>query len=609
MKCKLKAAALVLAVLMIVSCAAGCGSATQSSSAAEAASAVSGAEASAQDAPEAEPEAAAAPEAEASDTEPAEEATPEEPESEPIPEPEFTFPLEEPVTLTAWAMWIPGILEFIDSAADNLAYAQAAENTGVTIDFDLCASDSVAATAFNLIIASGDYPDLFCAFRQFYNYGEDQAVEEDILVPFDDYMETYMPNLSGLMTDYPDLAGDITTAAGHVCTGFVLRDPERSFYSDGGLCIRKDWLDECGLEVPATLDEFENTLLTLKDRYHPAEPLWVNQTASVAALSQEFYGQEGHHAVGFYIDDDWTVQYQMLNADSDQGLKLMNHYYDLGLISPDFMSNTNQAPDENTVAQGGIAAFGTYPSDMESKLEAGKNYDENFSMVAVPPLTEEKGATVQATTSRRSYVRSSGGYSVSTACEYPEIACMYIDYWYGDEGKTLANWGVEGQTYTTDENGDRQFTDLIVNNPQGMPMIFAQFAYLVVSGTMLYDEVKDYASYEPECLEAPDVWTSNVEYTYTTKPALFSAVGQASLFDYISENDIASIFTIYSDINTYQQETNAKVITGQAELNDALYTEYASNVEQMGLEQALEIYNNGMQAYIEANGIDPQVDQ
>ena len=246
---------------------------------------------------------------------------------------------------------------------------------------------------------------------------------------------------------------------------------------------------------------------------------------------------------------------------------------------------------------------------MESKLEAGKNYDENFSMVAVPPLTEEKGATVQATTSRRSYVRSSGGYSVSTACEYPEIACMYIDYWYGDEGKTLANWGVEGQTYTTDENGDKQFTDLIVNNPQGMPMIFAQFAYLVVSGTMLYDEVKDYASYEPECLEAPDVWTSNVEYTYTTKPALFSAVGQASLFDYISENDIASIFTIYSDINTYQQETNAKVITGQAELNDALYAEYASNVEQMGLEQALEIYNNGMQAYIEANGIDPQVDQ
>ena len=110
-------------------------------------------------------------------------------------------------------------------------------------------------------------------------------------------------------------------------------------------------------------------------------------------------------------------------------------------------------------------------------------------------------------------------------------------------------------------------------------------------------------------LEAPDVWTSNVEYTYTTKPALFSAVGQASLFDYISENDIASIFTIYSDINTYQQETNAKVITGQAELNDALYAEYASNVEQMGLEQALEIYNNGMQAYIEANGIDPQVDQ
>ena len=45
MKCKLKAAALVLAVLMIVSCAAGCGTAAQFSAAAETASAVSGTEA------------------------------------------------------------------------------------------------------------------------------------------------------------------------------------------------------------------------------------------------------------------------------------------------------------------------------------------------------------------------------------------------------------------------------------------------------------------------------------------------------------------------------------------------------------------------------------
>jgi putative aldouronate transport system substrate-binding protein len=591
---------MLLAIALLLTMFAGCGTqATTQASSAEPAE-VSEAEVSQAEVVEEQPSAEAPEQASQEEASSAE---------EPAPEALYSFPLEEPITLTAWAMWVPGILEYIDSAADNLAYAQAAENTGVTIDFDLCASDSVAATNFNLIIASGDYPDLFCAFKQYYNYGEDQAVSEDILVPFDDYLDTYMPNLSALMEAYPDLAADITTSGGHVCTGYVLRDPENSFYSDGGLCIRKDWLDECGLDVPTTFDEFESVMLTLKDKYNPSEPLWVNQEASVAALTQEFYGQEGHNAVGFYIDDDWNVQYQMLNEDSDQGLKIMNHYYDIGLISGDFITNTNQAPDESAVAQGEVAAFATYPSDMESKQNAGKSLDENFSLVAVPSLTEEEGATVQSTTTRRSYVRSSGGYSISTSCEYPEIACMYIDYWYGDEGKNLANWGVEGETYVVDENGENQYTDLISNNPQGMPTIFAQFAYLVVSGTMLYDEVKDYANYSAECMAAPDVWNSNVEYTYTVKPALFSTVGQASLFDYISEEDVSEIYTIYNDINTYQTEIFSKAIIGQVTLDDALYADFAAQVEQMGLETALEIYNRGMENYIEANGIDPTVDE
>jgi hypothetical protein len=142
-----------------------------------------------------------------------------------------------------------------------------------------------------------------------------------------------------------------------------------------------------------------------------------------------------------------------------------------------------------------------------------------------------------------------------------------------------------------------------------MPTIFAQFAYLVVSGTMLYDEVKDYANYSAECMAAPDVWNSNVEYTYTVKPALFSTVGQASLFDYISEEDVSEIYTIYNDINTYQTEIFSKAIIGQVTLDDALYADFAAQVEQMGLETALEIYNRGMENYIEANGIDPTVDE
>src|SRR5699024_2209987 len=55
------------------------------------------------------------------------------------------------------------------------------------------------------------------------------------------------------------------------------------------------------------------------------------------------------------------------------------------------------------------------------------------------------------------------GIIISAETEYPEYVVKMIDYQYSDEMIELLNWGIEGVTYTVDENGDHKFSDEILN--------------------------------------------------------------------------------------------------------------------------------------------------
>ena len=43
-----------------------------------------------------------------------------------------------------------------------------------------------------------------------------------------------------------------------------------------------------------------------------------------------------------------------------------------------------------------------------------------------------------------------------------------MDYQFSREGINFRYYGIEGESYTVDENGEIQFTDQILNNPEGL---------------------------------------------------------------------------------------------------------------------------------------------
>ena len=59
---------------------------------------------------------------------------------------------------------------------------------------------------------------------------------------------------------------------------------------------------------------------------------------------------------------------------------------------------------------------------------------------------------------------------ITTSCKNPELAAKWLDYQYSDEGCFLNWYGTEGESWTYGADGTPQFTELITNNPDGLPM-------------------------------------------------------------------------------------------------------------------------------------------
>ena len=51
------------------------------------------------------------------------------------------------------------------------------------------------------------------------------------------------------------------------------------------------------------------------------------------------------------------------------------------------------------------------------------------------------------------------GFSIPSKCPDIEVACRYLDWMYSEEGSLILSWGVQGESYDIDENGDKYFLE------------------------------------------------------------------------------------------------------------------------------------------------------
>lgn len=179
--------------------------------------------------------------------------------------------------------------ESYKSFADYPFYKELEKETGVKVEFIHPVAGS-SGDQFNVMIASGEYPDIIQ--NNFFTYpgGAAKAIEDGVIIETTDYLDKYAPNLKSYLENHPNIDKMVKTDAGQYYS-FPTIQGDDFLLTYTGLILRKDWLDELGLDVSETIDEWETVLTAFKEKKGAAAPITYED--SLFKNSSSFLGAYG----------------------------------------------------------------------------------------------------------------------------------------------------------------------------------------------------------------------------------------------------------------------------------------------------------------------------
>ncbi len=501
------------------------------------------------------------------------------------------YPICDPgtETLTMWCEF-PGFLSMIgiDSYKDFSTFAAAEEATGVHIEFTEV-SMTTSAELFSLMCASGDYKDLLSGAVQLYG-SSSAAIEDEIIIDLKEYAEEYMGNYMTILNDPKNKAAKLSAFNSEDQLAQISSIAD-DYCPTIGAQIRQDWLDALKLDTPVTYEDWETTLKAFKSEYNCSSALLLSGvTQGSDGMLVGGYGtigaaesSTGAEVVNMYVKDG-----QIYNGYVDDSykayLKMMAQWYSEGLISPDFITASSDNSQNNTdseilsgnagiwYAQGNF--IGTYEAQGTDGLAItgiAEPYDPDYTD-GVNHFGADSGTDA-----------SGSAISVSTGCENPELACQWLDYFFSEDGILLANYGIEGEAFEYDENGNPQFNDFIVNSGNFQ---FYMVGY-TLSGVPTYQDFdKQWFTYGDNVIEAFETWGNCTDSTMSIPTALTLNTEQADEYS-----------STFSDIKTLAEEYVSKFIVGEYDV-DAQWDDYVEKLNSMGLQDCIDIYQEAYDSFM-----------
>ena len=574
MKKKLVSLLLILAMLLTL---AACGGNQENSAASEAASSIESeaAEAPVEDAPAEEPP------AEAETAEEAPESAAEEAEPAHVVEYPMT---DEEITLSYWNLYMNNLVGYLDNYNDHYLNDAVAEQTGVRIEWhDI--SFASATENFNLIVASGDYLD-FMPVTKYYTGGLAKALDDGAIIDLTDYLEEWAPDYLAAMSS-GNTRKELSDDNGRVLQFYTIQD---QFMPVSGLTVRQDWLDELGMEVPTTIDELYDALVAVKNNYPECKrPLYIDKEGKMneiygafdtMALSMEIgmMAAEGVHIAVYQKDG---VAMSGLQADGyREYLEFFNKVYEAGLTDPDFYIASDSGTSQNANRSAGDQFIWYGNSDDFSTIEDASD-DPDINVQAMAPIVKNEGDTY-----RYGEVHTYLGMqqaSVMSTCEYPEYAIGFLNYFYSDEGKYIANYGIEGDTFEFDENGEPHYTSVVLNDevPTNVSMMMYSFSSIPTYNI----RSRSFSAYLDKEIEAMEMWAEKSTGEYVMPTMNFTT------------EESAEYASIASDLYTYACQTVLKFITGATDITDDTWAEFQNALTDMGIDRCVELYQIALDRY------------
>lgn len=354
---------------------------------------------------------------------------------------------------------------------DNPVAKAITEATGVTLDVSYpVASQGDAKEDVALMIANDEYPDMIYA-----KGSATDLYQAGALIDMTDLIEKYGPNIKKMYGAEMEKLKWSQDDPGIYQLSYA--GVNQKTLTTGGSCqIQWAALKENDYKYPKTLDEYEKMIKSYLAAHPKTEDgldmigitmsasdwHWMITLGNPAGLIADASPDNGQ----WIIDDEYNVHYKHVTDEEKEYFKWLCRMYNEGILDPNFATQTDDDYIAK-VASGRVVAITDaewHYSQCEATLVADGKVDQTYVGLPVTLREDqvEKALMYQGTT-------VGWGIGITKSCEDPVRAIKFLDYLCSDEGQILYHWGIEGENYFLNDDGQPYRTDEEVAKAQSDP--------------------------------------------------------------------------------------------------------------------------------------------
>ncbi len=506
------------------------------------------------------------------------------------------FPLAEKATLTGMISY-PANTE--SEPNNRTIFKRLQEKTNVEINWTAIQGDQWSD---KISLAMADTSELtdFIFTAGFSDSDLLKYGDQGIIIPLEDYIDAYMPNLKAVFDKYPEYRTMSTDTNGHIwALPWIeqLGSGKTAIQTVGNMSfINTKWLNFLGLEMPTTVDEFEQVLIAFRDNADAIKAEF-NIEGDIIPMScivndgdqdpsilingfGEGYGDadKGRHIA---VTNDLEVICSATQLGYKDGIQWLHKLYEENLIDPEAFTQEWST----YVSKGKSGRYGVCFSWDVANIDNLQDWEP------LPVLTADtRNLTPQNGSFTSGYER--GRCVVTAVAQNPALVCAWLDQMYDPFQSPQNNWGTYGEDDEFDifvlgknENGE----DMLQHAPLGdASPVEVREAENVAGPLAILDEyygvyvtTPDDAQYRLDWIKEIYTPDMNNDYVY---PNVF-----------MSREDTEKLSNLQADI---EKTINAKksdwIMNG---FTDADWDQYLKDLEAYGLSEYLELFQKYLDAF------------
>ena len=493
-----------------------------------------------------------------------------------------TYPLYSPKTITWYSEYgLKPNQAFVDYTQSPF-HTGLAKRLGVDIKWMFPTTGTAGGTYTNILLMDPHNMPIIMDIYMMDNAS--MYIEDGVIWDLTDELPKYAPAYYAFLKAHPDWDKAIKTDDDrYYCFGFFREDGGWNDSSVGPV-IRRDWLEECGLEVPKTISELENVLRVFKDKYGARMALTFD--VRIKAHAGGFCGAFGAYTTNAdtYFVKDGKVGYAMAQPEWRAYVSWLHKLWNEGLIDQDSLSlddTTIKAKVHNDKVGVGYTAMSQVNNWNRERNANGK---DTVWIGFTPPRADD--GSISCVVGGTGMGTTTAVITKTATLEEMRLALQMLDYAYTQEGFLYWNYGEQGVSWEYGEDGKPRFTDLVMNDPDTDPMTKyngATWGSSCIQATNLL-----YAKNSKEATDANDAWYYVFDDPVKNKEVTSGWQIPTGAGFTVEESDELDI--IAGGIYTYASENFAKFLTGSLDIDDdRVWEQYLAGFNQHNLPRVLEI--------------------